>query len=444
MNPHKTATTIPTAPGRLPLLGHATRFARHPLEFLASLPAHGNLVRIYLGTRPVYVVCQPEATHRLLLDSRTFDKGGPFFDALRQLLGNGVGTSTYEPHRRQRLLLQPAFHRTELRRYAEVMTREINEEIDGWPDGAVIDIFAHFFAVSTRAAARTLFVTTATDDLVDELSRSLAVVLNGIFWRMADPTGHLRRLPTPGNRRYDRAERRLHAIVDSIIAASRPGENTMLSRLLAARDDDGTRASSDEEIHDHVVTFLFTGTEVPIAIATWAVYLLARHPETMRALAAETGAFAGRTIGFDDLPGLVTTRNILTETLRLYPTGWLFSRVTTRDTELAGHAVQAGTPIFYSPYLLHRRAGVFDQPDRFDPDRWLPERIEALPSGAYVPFGGGARKCIGDNFGFDEATIFLATLAARCRWDLTSGATVRPRPRVALNPTRFSIHVRRR
>lgn len=434
--------TIPTAPGRLPLLGHALSFARDPLDFLTSLPPHGDLVRIYLGTRPAYVVCGTEAAHQMLLDSRTFDKGGPFFDALRELLDDGLGTSTYEPHRQQRRVLQPSFHRDEIRGYADVMVKEINAEIDGWHDGDVIDVFERLFAVSIRVIARTLLLAETTDTLIEQTRLSLASVFSGIFWRMVDPTGRLSSLPTPGNRRYDRAERRLRAIVDSIIAAGSPDGDNMLSSMLAARADDGTRLMSDSEIHHHILTFLFTGTEVPIAIVAWAVYLLARDPEAMRKLSAETDP--ARPVGPADLADLVQTRNVAIEAMRMFPPGWLFSRIATIDTELAGHRVRAGESIFYSPYLLHHRADVFEQPYRFNPDRWSSETAAAQPNHVFAPFGAGARKCIGDGFGLQEITTFLATLATRCQWTLVSDAEVRPRPRVALRPAPFSIRVQLR
>ncbi|WP_316528323.1 cytochrome P450 [Kitasatospora brasiliensis] len=435
-----------TAPGALPVLGHALPLGRRPLDFLASLPAHGDLVRIKLGPVPFHVLCDPDLVHQVLVDDRTYDKGGAIFDLVRTLAGNGLATCPHRDHRRQRRLLQPAFHRDRLPLYAEVMSSEITAMLDGWRPGRRLDVLAEMNGLTATLATRTLFAAHLDDATFAELRQCMHDALTGMMRRMILPWRWLNHLPTPGNRRFERARRRLrHYVARLTTDYRRTGvdHGDLLSILLAVRDDDG-RALTEAEIHDQVFTFYLGGSETTAPLLSWALYLLARNPGVRERLHAEVDAvLGGRIAGHDDLPALDLTRRVLLETLRLYPPGWLFTRVTTRPVELAGHRLPAGSVVLYSPHIVHHRADLFPDPERFDPDRWRDD-TDRLPRGVFTPFGGGARKCIGEVFATIEATLALASITARWQLDPLPGARTRLAPRLSSHLRSLPMSLRER
>ncbi|MGA4844946.1 cytochrome P450 [Streptomyces sp. G5(2025)] len=424
------------APGGLPLLGHALPLRRHPLRFLASLPEYGDLVQVRLGPHRAYLACHPDLVQHVLANPRVFDKGGPFFDKVRPLLGNGLGTSGWDAHRRQRRLMQPAFHRGHIDAYADEMLHEIKALTGLWQPGQVFDVGAAMQALTTRATARTLFSADITEQDVADIQRCLAVLFGGIYRRMTAPLGLWEKLPTPGNRQFRRAQTRLQELIARIVRdCVRTGadQGDLLASLATARHESDDSALTDRELRDQVMTLLVAGTEPTGHAMAWAFHLLGTHPEVETRLHAEIDSvLAGRPASVRELPRLEYTRRVFTEVLRLYPPGWMFTRTTTTEAELAGHRLAPGTTILYSPYALHRNPRLFPLPDTFAPDRWLPHRAKDVPRGAMLPFGAGNRKCIGDHFGTTEAMLAIATISAHWRLRPVSGATVRPRPETTL------------
>ncbi|MEW2530524.1 cytochrome P450 [Streptomyces sp. NPDC047071] len=438
--------TVGAAPGRLPVLGHLVPLARRPLEFLRSLPAHGDLVAIGFGPRTAYVVCHPALVDAVLRNSRVFDKGGPFWKQARAVVGEGVGTCPHEPHRRQRRLTQPAFHPQRMNEYAAMMAEETSTALRTWREGQLLDVLAAMNTVTARVTVRCLFAADLSPEEAGATGRALGDALEGMFWRMLTPPG-LRWVPTPTNRRFRTAIDHLDQVVYRLIATHRRdggGNGGMLAVLVGSRDDNGD-ALEDREIRDQLLNFTVAGTESTAALVGWALHLLAGHPEVRQRLHTEVDTvLAGREPTHDDLPRLPFTDKVLTETLRLYPPAWMTSRTVTEDTRLAGHFLPVGTTVFYSPYLIHYRPDLYPDPERFDPDRWSPGRATAPAGGAYVPFGAGARKCMGDTFGMQEGILTLAAIAGRWRLDLPPGSTVRPQPRATLRPHPLRMILHRR
>lgn len=431
---------VGAAPGAIPLLGHAPRLLRDPLGFLESLPAHGDLVQIRVGTSHALVICHPTLLHHMLVDDRTFDKGGLLFDVARDALGNGLATCPHGVHRRQRRLTQPAFHHTRLPGYAAMMTHQITALTGTWHDGQHITPLLQMSELTAKVATATLFATTVGHAETEHIHRDLTTISQGVLRHMFMPRALLA-LPTPGNRRYTQALTRLNTTITQIIEDYRHDNvdhGDLLSMLLAAHDDDG-RGLTGTEIHDHVMVFFLAGLDTTAATLAWALYLLARHPDIQHRLRAETDAvLGGRTATWEDLPKLEFTGRVITETLRLYPPGWLFTRTVTTDTELGGHPVKAGTTVLFSAYLIHHRTDLYPDPHRFNPDRWL---TTTPPRSGYLPFGGGARKCIGDTFGLTEATLALATITNHWHLHVKPGTNLRPALRTTLVPRPVPIRI---
>ncbi|WP_308312848.1 cytochrome P450 [Streptomyces sp. ISL-1] len=424
------------APGRLPVLGHAIPLRRRPLEFLVDLPTHGDLVEIRLGPKRAYMACHPELVRQVLLDSRTYDKGGPLFDKVRPLVGNGLFSSAWAEHRLQRRLVYPAFHPGRMASYAAMMCEEIDAVLCSWQEGRAIDLGATLHALTVRVTTRTLFSTTAGGGAVADVQHCLPIILRGIYRRMTAPVGLLEKLPTPETRRFEQARKRLGAVIDETVQGCRRSgadNGDLLSTLVGARDEESGERFTDDELRDQVMTLLIAGTETTASVVAWTFHLLSRHPEVERQLHDETDrVLQGRVPVFADLPALEYTRRLVTETLRLYPPAWLLSRMVTVETELAGEKLKPGATVLYSPYLLGRSPGLFPDPGRFDPDRWLPERAASVPRGAMVPFGAGSRKCIGEAFGMAEATLAIAAISTRWQLRPVPGTTIRPKPEAAL------------
>ncbi|MGH3829630.1 MAG: cytochrome P450 [Pseudonocardiaceae bacterium] len=432
-----TECTAGTAPGALPLLGHTLSLLRNPLRFLASLPAHGDLVGIRIGPIEAIVVCTPELILQVLLNDRVFDKGGPLFDRAREVGGDGLVTCPHSLHRRQRRLVQPAFHPTRLPGYAQVMTKHIAEVTGSWRDGQVLDVLPEMMTLTARTTVETMLSDALPAALLGAALDDFTTVLAGISTRMLMPPS-LVKLLFFGNHRYDRARLRLRGIIGRVITNRRfsgVDRGDLLSTLLTASDPADGQGLSDSEIIDQVMTFFIAGSETTANTLAWAMHLLARHAEVEHRLHTEVDAvLAGAPASFEDLPKLELTSRVVTETLRMYPPGWILTRTTTTDTRLGGHPIPAGSTIAYSPYLLHHRPDLYPDPDRFDPDRWTGEHTAQPSRKVFIPFGGGARKCIGDTFALTEATLALATLTTRWRLRLLPRQHVHHARSIALRP----------
>jgi cytochrome P450 len=346
----------------------------------------------------------------------------------------------------KRRLLQPAFSRDRLALYATEMSQLLDAALGTWHDEQVIDVFAAMNEITTRVSARTLFTTSPSPQQSADLLHSLSAIVQGIALRSVMPAW-LARIPLAVNRRFDRALSTMDTLTYEIINAYRHGgvdHGDLLSMMLAARDEDGD-ALTDTEIRDQVLSFWVAGTETTASLLAWSLHLLGRHPEAARRMQTEVDAVLdGRVARHTDVARLGCTTRVLTEALRLYPPAWIVTRVLTTETTLAGRRLPAGTILAYSPYLIHRREDLYPHPDRFDPDRWLSDHTTHLRRGAFIPFGGGARKCIGETFAMLEATLVLATITARWQVNPLPGINTQPRPGATLRPYPLRMQLRRR
>lgn len=431
--------TVPLIPGAIPVLGHLGRLGADPVGFLETLRAHGPVVRILLGRRTAYVVNSPALVRQMLVSGRNeYDKGGPWMSAAVQMLGEGLATCGNGRHRVRRPLLQPAFHHGRMPGYVESMAACASEQADGWAAGQTIDVQAEMTRLATASLTRSLFRDPVSHRIVRQFQHDLPLLLDGIAPRVLVPA--VARLPLPVNRRFDAAMARTAAAIREMSrhrSAGHRGEDgydDLLTLLLAAAPTaDGTR--TDQDVQDDVLTFMAGGIETVSAVISWALHSLATHPAHYRRVQDELDqVLGGAAPSYQDLARLPELQRLLTEVLRLWPPSWLLSRTTLTATELGGHRLPRGADLLYSASVLQRDPEVFADPDRFDPDRWRAERVGRAQRDAYIPFGAGARKCIGDAFGLAEATVALAVVLQRWRIRAVPGAKVRPRIRLTLSP----------
>ncbi|WP_051452091.1 cytochrome P450 [Actinospica robiniae] len=436
------------APGARPLLGHFLALRRDPLGFMESLRGHGDLVAMSAGPLRFVVVCDPLLAHEVMTDLRTYDRTGAVYDRVRRAMGSGVATSAYAEHRRQRLMMQPAFHARHLPGYTEVMREQTAAQLDSWRTGQTIDVSTEMFRLTTSVALRALFSTGLSSVESAKLREAFEVFLRGSYTQIALPA--FGRLPLPGNLRYRAALRQWRKQVKDLITGYRAagGGEDLMARLLAACGEEG-EGLTDAELSDQVAVLLLAGGETTSSALTWAVYLLCTHPEVLRAASEESGRVLGGEVGgWEHLPQLDLIGRVMRETLRMYPPSWLLARTATREARLGRHAVPAGTTVLVSQYVLHRDPDVFPEPNRFDPERWAEGARSGAASAtarrAYLPFGGGPTKCLGEQFAFAEATLALASILARWTPRLHDArAAEKPDCRLVLAPRHLPVRLER-
>jgi cytochrome P450 len=255
-------------------------------------------------------------------------------------------------------------------------------------------------------------------------------------------------LPTPANREFEAAIRRLRAVVDRIVGGYRAAgvdHGDVASMLLMARDEQTGEGLTDEEVSDEVLTLLTAGHETTANALSWAVHHLAQRPDIEAEVHAEVDeVLGGRGVGFVDLAALRVVHRVIMETLRLYPPAWILTRQTTTATRLGDVDLPAGAAVFFSPYGLQRDPAVYPRPDVFDPDRWSADQSSLTQRPSFVPFGGGRRQCIGDVFAMTELAVVLATIAQRWRLLPVPGRPVGVNSMSALKPDHLPMTTRRR
>lgn len=443
--------SAPRVPGAWPLLGHAPALLRDPLALLAEAARAAPIALVRLGPVPAYVVSGPGELRRVLVtDAAEYDKGFQF-DALRRLIGDGIGTSRGAKHRRNKRLLRPTFDRSASRVHAVAMTPQIERFLDARWDESEVDAALDLRMLAMRLITRSM---SGSELAADEVMRALPELLAGVGRRALLPIRALDLLPTPGNRRFDRSLRRVHAVADDMVArerarAARGGSAAearesagSLAAMLAAVDEQGT-GMSDEQAHDEIMTLLLAGTETTAGVMGWCLYELARDPQLQERVRLEIAEVTGgRRLDPADLRRLELTERVVREVLRLYPPGWLVGRRAVRDTRIESVRIPAGSQVLLNFYALQRDPAAFPDPDAFDPDRWK-SLDPAVAAEHYLPFGSGPRGCPGEWYGMAEIFCVLCAVLARYRLEPVPGSVVRPVARTTLHPDTVPLRVSR-
>ncbi len=345
------------------------------------------------------------------------------------LVGNGLLTSLNDFHRRQRRLVAPAFQHRRIGAYADVMADYAERTQAEWRDGQAIDVAQEMMRLTLWVVGKTLFDADVRGE-AGELGQALSTALrfaNDRFTAVAAPPLSW---PTPRNRQARLALARLDATIYRLIAEWRAtGEDRgdLLSMLLQAQDEDDGSFMTDAQVRDEAMTLFLAGHETTANALAWSWYLLAQHPE-----ASASRFWRAPTLA--DLKHLPYTEMVVKESMRLYPPAPMISRQAARPIDLGGYRLPSGALVLISPYTMHRLPNYFPDPQRFDPDRWTPEFERALPRHAYMPFGGGPRICIGNQFALMEGQIILAALAQRVRFELSPGPQIAPEAVITLRP----------
>lgn len=431
-----------TAPGPkgLPFFGVARHLiAGAPVYTSHLADTYGPFARFGAFGNTFYLISDPELVREALVtQAANFPKDDRDVKILDRVIGHGLVSSNGEEHKRQRRLTQPAFHTRRIDAYAGVMVDYTEAMLDEWGDGATMDVNETMRELTMYIVARSLFGAdrVAMRVTAERIGQAIHVIQAIADKEFQSPFLLPDWLPTPTNRRRQEATGVLYETIDRLIAERRAtavdgqiqDTGDLLSMLLLSRDESGDRMS-DQEVRDQLVTLFVAGHETTSNALTWAWYLLSQHPEVEERLHEEVDAVLGeRPPALSDLPRLPYTMQVIKEAMRLYPPAWVINvRRAAADTTLGGYQLRRGELLWISPYVMHRRPAYFPDPERFDPDRWTPERERALPKFAYMPFGGGPRICIGNGFALMEAHLIVAAVARRYRLRLA------PSQAIALN-----------
>jgi cytochrome P450 len=440
------SATLPDGPPRTLLWGNLRELASDRLGGLTAYAReYGDVVPLRLGFFPYVLVSHPALIEEVLVnENRNFVKGREY-RLNRLTLGRGLLTSEGSFWLRQRRLVQPAFRRESVRRHAPEIVAAAERIVGRWEeDEPQVDLLAAMLRIALDAAARTLFGADLAGREADIFHGLEAALLR--FRERFDSVFALPdSVPTPRNVRLRRAIKRLDRTVYSLIAERREGrhaDDDLLALLLAASEDGA--GMTDVQLRDEVVTLMLAGHETTANALVWTWYLLARNPDCDRRVGDEVTAVLGeRAPTAADVPNLRYTDLVVREALRLYPPSWGITRQAVREVTLGGYRLRAGTHVAMCQWIVHRDPRWFDEPERFQPERWNETRPD-LPRYAYFPFGGGQRLCVGSPFAMLELILVVASIAQRFRLELmqetdatpVAGVTLRPRETLLVNPRR--------
>jgi cytochrome P450 len=317
------------------------------------------------------------------------------------------------------------------------MVECVERMLDGWRDGETRDIHSDMMRVTMEIVVRTLFGSDVSAGDAVAVSDAFNVTIEQIAIRFRRPMKIPDWIPIPSNVKFNRSVRELDRLIYGFIRARRAsGErgNDLLSMLVDAKDENGI-AMSDQQIRDEAITLFLAGHETTAIALSWTMYLLSQHPEAEAKLHAELDAvLQGRPPAPEDAKRLEFTERVLLESMRLYPPAYGFGREAVEDCEIAGYRIPAGATIHMFPWLVHRDARWYPDPERFDPDRWKGDAAKSLPAFAYLPFGGGPRRCIGNAFAMMEGVLLVAAIARRFTLRMVPGHPVEPFASITLRP----------
>lgn len=444
------ARTLPPGPrSRIP--GRVLlQFGRDRLGFAEAVARrYGDVAYFHDLRARLAFLNHPELVRDVLVtQARQFHKGIGL-ERAKLLLGEGLLTSEGAVHLRQRRMMQPAFHRDRVMAYGRVMSELALGHVGRWRAGETRDMSAEMSALTLAVAGKTLFDADVAGDTA-AIGEALATALESFELALLPYGEYLVQLPIPPARRFREARATLDRIVYRLIAERRAevaagahDRGDLLTMLVQAQDHeaaDGAAGMTDEQLRDEALTILLAGHETTANALAWSLWFLSQHPDVERRLHDEVDAVlsaadgAPRPATVDDQARLVYTRMVVSESMRLRPPAFIIGRRALVPYAVPGtpYVIPAGTTVFLSQHVLHRDPRFWDEAERFDPDRWLPERQASRPKFAYFPFGAGTRICIGEQFAWMELTLVLATIARRWRLRLVPGHPVVPQPVITL------------
>ncbi len=444
MPKHGTAKNAPGLRQALPLpFGPVARIRHDPLGFLKEGHArYGDVFRYQVGPMVAHLLAHPDHVRQVLVDRQANYPRSWVYQHTKVAAGEGLVTTEGAAWRRLRRMSQPAFHPQRVAAMATAMTDAIDVMRCRWGDaakrGTVVDMSGEFVALTLQIVGKALLHVDLEEE-VEAIGSVMEVSGAYVQSRMNNPFTLPLIVPTPRNLRVRRAIRSSDDVLYGIIARHHreqpQGEGNLITMLMEARDEETGQPMSDRELRDQLFTFVMAGFETTAAALAWTVYLVSQNAEVERRLIDEVKRIlGGRPPTASDLPRLVYVRQVLEESLRLYPPVFAVARDARQADEIGGFRIPAGSIMVISPYLTHRHSEFWPDPDIFDPDRFSPEQVAKRHRFAWFPFLGGPHQCIGQGLAMMEATFAIAMIVQSFRLRLAPGARVEPRAQMSLRP----------
>lgn len=449
------STNTPTKPipqtAGLPLIGSLPQLIKRPFDFVVEAQQqHGDIYKLDLGLLRPVVFNHPDHAQYILRDNAAnYRKGGPMWDAIRALLGNGLVVSEGDFWLRQRRMMQPQFHRRRLIGLTQLMIDAIDETLNEW----VIDDRPHNIApkmnrLTMNVIIKTLFGSGMSRQESDETAEAMTYALDYMIKSMV-----INQLPSwvpiPGKRKFQkvigRFDQTVYKIIDQCRQETDP-QNHLLAMLLDTVDAETGEQMTNKQLRDEVATLFLAGYETTSITLSWAFSYLTQHPEIMADLRYEIDTVLGdRTPTFEDLKQLQLTKMVFQEAMRLRPPAFWIPRIAIEDDEIDGRHIPAGTNVISLTYMYHRHPDHWENPEQFDPQRFSPTNTANRHRFAYVPFGAGQRMCIGRDFAYMEGQLALAMILQRVNISPVPGFTAEPQLSTTLRPKDgVQLHLTRR
>ncbi|MBM9499845.1 cytochrome P450 [Leptospira sp. 201903071] len=443
LSPEKDSQKIKSPPGSYGFfaLRHLYRMRRDIIGFFQDMKKkHGDVVLFGIRKTRIFMIQSPEDIRHVLQENSGNYHKSVFYDELKRILGKGLLTSEGDFWKKQRRLIQPAFHRQRISEFTHIMAEETQNIFQEWEsrqkNGTLrVDLSEEMMRLTFAIVGKTLF-RSDVKEYSEIIAKNVEIAMQEVTKRLTmvfPPPIHW---PLPGNRRLRNSIESMNEVIYELIDQRRKNpSNDLISMLLEIQDEETGEKMSVEQVRDEAITLLLAGHETTANALTWAFYLLSNHPDVFSKLKAEAKNVLGDKIpSLEDVGALTYSRMVLEESMRLFPPAWTVERSSLGWDEVGGYKVPPGTNVSICIYSIHRDPRFWTEPEKFWPERFSEENSKERPKYAYIPFGGGPRMCIGNVFAMTEGILILSMIARKYDLKPVPGHKVELEPLVTLRP----------
>lgn len=424
------------------LFGSAYLLKGRSLEVIRTLSAkYGDIISLSFPMNRVAVITNPQYAKYVLLDNNKNYRKSLAYDVLKAVLGNGLLTSEGDFWKKQRRLIQPAFHKRKLEELTGMMVREAQHTVDKFmkyaDTGKAVDISPEMTALTLEVISKAIF-SDGVEDKAEMVGKQINLLNQYAIDKVNDPFRFPAFIPTPFNVKERRSMKMLNDVIEDIISTRRKQESKddLLSMLIDMRDEDTGEAMDNKQLRDEVMTIFIAGNETSSNALAWMLYLLSQNPDAEAKMIAEIDAKldAGVELNYHNVLDFTYVRQVIDESLRLYPPAWSVGRRNYEEDEIGGYRIIKNTNVLIPIMYFHTSEKYWNEASKFKPERFAPEVRNSIDRFVYFPFGGGPRFCIGNNFALLEMQVILILFYRNFKFRLKEGFTPEPEPLITLRP----------